>query len=134
MRKHQLLPALLLCACSASSPPTATRGATVNAIQVSEADAGTTITAQQGETIAVRLDENPMTGYQWNVLVEPPGPWRLVASSFSPPSAGRVGAGGTRTWQLQAVHGGKAHLAFELRRRWGDEKPLKHLEFELLAQ
>jgi predicted secreted protein len=134
MRTHRLLAALLLGACSTSSPPTSTQGATVNAIQVSEADAGTTITAQQGETIAVHLDENPMTGYQWNLQVEPPGPWKLVSSSFLPPPAGRVGGGGTRTWMLQAVHGGKARLAFQLRRRWGDEKPLKQLEFELLAQ
>lgn len=134
MHQHRLLPALLLCACSTSGPPAATQGATVNAIQVSEADAGKTIAAKQGEMIAVRLDENPTTGYQWDIQVEPPGPWQLVTSSFSPPSAGRAGGGGTRTWLLQAAHGGKAHLAFELRRRWGDEKPLKHLDFELLAQ
>jgi predicted secreted protein len=134
MRKHRLLFALLLCACSTSSPPTATGTASMSAIQLSETDAGKTITAKQGETITVHLDENPMTGYQWNVAVEPAGPWQLVTSSFSPPPGGRVGGGGTRTWLLQAAHGGKAHLVFDLRRRWGDEKPLKHLDFELLAQ
>jgi inhibitor of cysteine peptidase len=134
MRKLRLLGALLLCACSTKDALLATKEATVNAIQVSEADAGKTIAAKPGETIVVHLDENPTTGYQWNVQVEPPGPWQLVTSSFSPPPAGLVGGGGTRVWLLQAVHGGKAHVAFELRRRWGDQKPLKHLDFELLAQ
>ena len=109
-------------------------GCAVNAIEVSEADNGKAIMANPGQTVAVTLDENPMTGYQWNVAVDPPGPWQLVTSSFSPPPAGRVGGGGTRTWLLRAAHGGQAHLVFDLRRRWGDEKPLKHLDFELLAQ
>jgi inhibitor of cysteine peptidase len=134
MRKHWCLPALLLCACATRSSPPATQEVAVNTIQVSESDAGKTITAKQGGTIAVQLDENPTTGYQWKLQVEPPGPWQLVTTSFSPPLDGRVGGGGTRTWLLQAVHGGQAHLAFELRRRWGDEKPLKRLDFELMAQ
>lgn len=104
------------------------------AIDISEAENNRTIAAKQGDLVAVHLDENPMTGYQWTVQVEPPDAWRVVSSSFSPATAGRAGAGGTRTWLPQAVGPGKARLVFDLRRGWTTDHAVKHLEFELLAK
>jgi inhibitor of cysteine peptidase len=106
----------------------------VTAIEISAADSGRTIAAKQGDTIAVRLDENPTTGYQWTVQMESPGAWKLVSTSFSPPPDQRAGTGGRRTWLLQAVATGKAQLVFDLKRQWAEEATVQHLEFELLAR
>jgi len=109
-------------------------GCAVNAIEVSEADNGKAIMANPGQTVAVTLDENPMTGYRWQAELAPPGAWRLVSSLFSPPPPGRPGAHGTRTWRLEAAQGGKARLRFVLARPWSGDAALKQLEFELVAR
>lgn len=103
-------------------------------IELSEADAGKAIGAAPAQTVAVRLAENPGTGYRWRVLVQPAQPWQLVGTEFAPAPAGRAGAGGTRTWLLRAAGPGKARLSFDLRRPWGDDPPVKHLAFELQAE
>lgn len=129
-----LLPVLLLAACTAPGVPPVSQGAAVNTIELSEADDGKAIGAAPAQTVAVRLAENPGTGYGWRVLLQPEAPWQLVGTSFAPAPAGRAGAGGIRTWLLRAARPGKAHLRFDLRRPWGDDPPVKHLEFELLAE
>ena len=104
------------------------------AIELSESDSGRTIGAKRGDLIAVHLDENPMTGYQWTARLPSADAWRLVRTEFSPGLAGRVGAGGSRTWLLEAVGVGTAHIVFDLRRGWTSENPVKHVEIELVAR
>jgi inhibitor of cysteine peptidase len=132
--RSRLLSALLLAACTTHEAPPAARGDGVTTIELSEADNGRTIVVGQGQMVAVRLDENPLTGYRWQWLVQPPETLQLVRTTFVAPQPGSPGAAGTRSWLLQAAQGGTAHLRFELRRAWGHEDALKHLEFELRAR
>ncbi len=71
-----------------------------------------------GETIAVRLAENPTTGYRWTIAG---GGDRLVEidSTFEPPpSRDKAGAGGTRVFRLRAAHAGRVTLALTYARPW----------------
>jgi inhibitor of cysteine peptidase len=76
------------------------------------------ITLAVGETMAVRLAENPTTGYRWTSdgagdrLVE-------VDSTFEPPqSRDKVGAGGTRVLRFRAAQVGRVTLVLRYARPW----------------
>ncbi|HTY53164.1 MAG TPA: protease inhibitor I42 family protein [Methanomicrobiales archaeon] len=83
-----------------------------------DADSGKTVTEALGETFAVRLAENPSTGYSWNLSL--PSGLTLSRDEFIPASTGgqAVGAGGTRSFTLVAAEKGTWNLSAEYRRPW----------------
>ena len=84
---------------------------------LTEQDDNTTVTARVGETIEVSLAENPSTGYRWEVEALDNGVVSAGESSFSP-TAGGVGAGGTRHMTFRLHHAGSGRIVLALRRRW----------------
>jgi inhibitor of cysteine peptidase len=71
-----------------------------------------------GETIAVRLAENPTTGHRWT---SEGGGDRLVEidSTFEPPpSRDKAGAGGTRVFRFRAARAGRVTLVLRYARPW----------------
>ena len=83
---------------------------------------GTTVSAAVGDRVTITLDENPSTGYQWDLKLSPG--LKLVAStflgpSFSPsPSPAIVGAGGVRTWLIEVVKPGVLTITGAYFRPW----------------
>ena len=76
-----------------------------------------TYEARVGETVTVRLDETPTTGYQWEVVGEPAG-LCVEANTFEPPSSAAAGARGQRVVTLTAAEPGSHRLRMERRRAW----------------
>ncbi|MDK2892582.1 MAG: inhibitor of cysteine peptidase [Methanohalophilus sp.] len=67
----------------------------------SEDDSGSTIYAEVGDTFEIRLEENPSTGYQWNLTVsEGLG---IIEDEFiqSPKEEELVGSGGFHVWVIR---------------------------------
>ena len=75
-------------------------------ISLSAKDNGTTIIANEGDTIVLTLDENPTTGYRWIMQVSD---GLKIAHDVYEQQAGTqnlVGAGGTRTWTIDVTGSG----------------------------
>ena len=85
--------------------------------EISKADAGTELNVSIGETLELRLAENPTTGYRWQLRSSGDPVLKFVEQSFAP-SGLAVGAGGTRRWIFRAVLVGLSRLELEQRRSW----------------
>ena len=88
-------------------------------VQLSEADNGTVVNAHVGDTVTVRLPENPTTGATWDVAA-PAGVVRLVDSALLPGGM-NPGAGGSRQLRFVAENPGRIDLTARLRRPWEPE-------------
>jgi inhibitor of cysteine peptidase len=97
-----------------STPPAVPPGYPV----YTESDNGKTVKEPLGETFALRLQENPTTGYSWNLSL--PKGLTLSRDEYIPSSTGGqlVGGGGVRSFTLVAVEKGEQILSAEYRRPW----------------
>ncbi len=80
-----------------------------------------------GQTMAVALDSNSTTGYQWQVsdvesgILTPGTPFG--EEIVEPHAPGMVGVGGTTHWRFFAARPGTATLTFTYRRAWEQGTP-----------
>jgi inhibitor of cysteine peptidase len=87
---------------------------------LTDVDATSTHDVGRGETIELRLPENPTTGYRWSLDVEPPGASAVTGSRFETGGPG-IGAGGMRIFTI-AINGlGAVKLQAKLWREWEGE-------------
>ncbi len=87
---------------------------------LAEADAGSTRDVKRGETVELRLRENPSTGYRWSIGIEPGDAAKIVASN-SLPGTGGVGAAGSRAFEIVANRPGAVTVNAKLMRQWEGE-------------
>lgn len=82
-----------------------------------EADNGGTILLRAGQTMTLRLPENPSTGYRWSLE---PYDEAMIAVEDGPfrARAGAVGAGGETSWNVTAKSPGTTTLGLKLWRPW----------------
>ena len=92
----------------------------MSSIVLTEADAGSTRQLKRGETVELRLKENPSTGYRWTIDVEPPGA-ATIASSSQEPGAPGLGANGVHVFRIAAKGSGVVTLNARLSRSWEGE-------------
>ncbi len=79
-------------------------------------DNGKTIMVNQGSTVKVTLDENPTTGYSWNVTTTPG--LTAVDSKYVSSGSGMVGAGGVHEWTIKATNKGTQQFSAVYKRPW----------------
>jgi inhibitor of cysteine peptidase len=121
---------LVLAAISALS---LAQGARAGAI-LTEADAGMARAAAVGETIELRLKENPSTGYVWSVAVDPPGAASILSRHRAAKSS-LVGAPGTREIALTIRRAGPLTIRATNGRPWeGAASAAQRLEFRIEAR
>lgn len=96
-------------------------------IEVAGTDEGATISAAVGDTIVLRLPDNPTTGYQWE-LDPLPGTGLVAVESGFEPTSDLMGSGGTATWALQAQAPGTTVVRLKRWRQWeGESSVLERL-------
>lgn len=85
-----------------------------------------TVTLKAGTTTTIELEENPTTGYVWNVTLSP---GLLIENNTyiqDKGTADRVGAGGTHQWVVRGISTGSQTFTAVYKRPWepttGDEK------------
>ena len=83
---------------------------TGNTVTVSAADAGSSINVAAGDWLAVELDANPSTGYQWRVTANDGAVLRLLPESGFTASADAPGAPGTQRFVFRAMAPGVVSL------------------------
>ena len=102
-------------------------GCATREVAVGAADNGREVTLKRGQTLAVALEANPTTGYDWLLVVEPPLEiLSVVGEEFAAPSGDRGGAGGVTTWRFRAVGEGETGLELGYARSW--EEGMEPLE------
>jgi inhibitor of cysteine peptidase len=75
-----------------------------------------TETMTLGTSFMVMLQENPTTGYSWNVSVT--NGLNITNDTFIPPTSGLVGAGGIHTWSVLTTKTGIQEFSGIYMRPW----------------
>jgi inhibitor of cysteine peptidase len=87
-------------------------------VRLNERDEGTTVDVVDGDTIVVRLEENPTTGFRWAIdaitgaCVSPAG------DDFEPAEGSNLGGGGRRTLTFTARQPGSSRIELKRWRDW----------------
>ena len=104
-------------------------------VTITGTDSGRVVNLKTGDTLVVRLDSNPSTGYSWNaskgkadVLLEKNKVFERGAQESTP------GAGGTDVWMFEAVKEGKQKLTFTYRRPWEKAPAAKTVWYSIVVQ
>jgi inhibitor of cysteine peptidase len=79
---------------------------------------GTTVETRAGDTIVVRLDENPSTGYKWALEKRQADVVALQRAEYARAPSSGVGGDGQRILTFKAKQAGIAALQLKLWRAW----------------
>lgn len=89
-----------------------------------EEQSGSSVDLKAGELVTIRLEENPTTGYSWNMSFTP-GLELMKDKFFSSADTELVGAGGVHEWTFKANSAGQYNVSGIYKRPWenitGDE-------------
>lgn len=96
---------------------------------ITQLDAGKSVTLGLGETVAISLDENPTTGFRWELAAGTDPTLELLSSEYLAAPGARVGGGGQRLWTFKAKKSGEVRLMLKRRRGWEkDDSGDEHFE------
>ena len=84
-------------------------------LTLTEKDNGSENTVNKNAVIRITLDENPTTGYTWQL--DTTG-FEVVSDEYVAPNNGLMGAGGQHTWDLKAVNTGTYKINGVYKRSW----------------
>jgi predicted secreted protein len=79
---------------------------------------GQTIHLSVGETVALRLAENPTTGFRWLPISIQWSACAVTSDEFEA-SAGQPGGDGKHSWIIEGVQPGECTIELRYRRRFG---------------
>jgi inhibitor of cysteine peptidase len=85
---------------------------------IDEASAGQTVDLAVGQTIELRLKENPTTGYRWQLRQDGAPACRIVADFAVPDDAAVPGRGGLHVWRIEGVRAGDGRVSLAAQRAW----------------
>jgi inhibitor of cysteine peptidase len=80
---------------------------------------GQTIDLAIGQTIEIRLRENPTTGFRWQLMGGDRTVCAMTSDTFKRAS-GPPGHGGEHSWIVEAVGPGECNIEFRYRRAWAN--------------
>lgn len=105
-------------------------------IAATQASLGGTVDLHVGQTLVLKLDENPTTGYQWRCTWAPEAALKLVDSSYQQPGPAVPGAGGVHTFWLRGLQSGEATVTLQYGRWWegGERQAPQKLTVRVVAQ
>jgi predicted secreted protein len=91
-------------------------------LELDETAHGTEATLRVGQECAIRLLEQPSTGFQWELAMAGAPACALVGETVEPPS-GVPGGPEHRTWRFQALRVGDGRIELRYRRPWETADP-----------
>jgi predicted secreted protein len=111
----------------------ATKGNTLAAVKLTEADAGRTVDLKEGDVLEVVLEGNPTTGYNWGVKFPLSSILTQVGDPMFQPDTDLTGSGGKIIFRFTASAPGQTPLKLLYQRWW--EKDIPPLdEFEVTVR
>jgi predicted secreted protein len=84
----------------------------------------------RGESFAVQLEENPTTGFGWELLPYDREVVSLRRDEFRAGDAVRAGSGGRHLWVFEALAPGRGTLRWAYRRSWERQSTIKEFSLE----
>ena len=94
------------------------------AITLTEADEGKTVDVHVGDTVVLRLPENPTTGYRWS-FDDLDTAAVSVQEGEHVHSSEAVGSGGEMTWRLTPASAGTTQIRLKLWRQWQGDASIR---------
>lgn len=91
---------------------------TMAEVIIFQVDQGKIFEVHQGDRIVIRIDENPTTGYQWEITSINQQIVELVESDYVIAPGGGIGGGGTRIFRFKAISPGTTSIQLKLCRAW----------------
>ncbi len=101
---------------TATPTPVATTPPAAEEFAFNETNNNETVTLPVGSEITISLEENPTTGYSWNVTSS--AGLEYVNDTYIAPETELVGAGGVHVWQYLAAEEGTAEFSAIYKRPW----------------
>jgi inhibitor of cysteine peptidase len=135
--KCQLLIAILIClfcvmVVGAGDEQESEEGFGMREIVIGKDQAGKVITVSQGKSIFIHLEENPSTGYQWELDVNDKGVLSSQKDEFIAAPEDTLGRGGIHIFQLKAEASGSATITLRYKRPWEpDKSAIDHFEVSI---
>jgi len=106
-------------------------------VDVTEADNGGQIEVELGKLLAVTLESNPSTGYQWELVENNKSILKQFGQKeYRPPETPNprtVGAGGWEIFRFKAVSAEQTTLELVYHRSWEDAEPLKTFTIQVIV-
>lgn len=85
---------------------------------------GKRVELARGQELVLSLEENPTTGFRWEVVQNAAAVMELLGEGqYAATPTGRVGSGGTTTWRFKAAQTGSDTLRLVYRRSWEKDQP-----------
>lgn len=88
---------------------------------ISMAQNNQTITAQKGDIIHLQLEENPTTGYAWDIAQLDSNMLQLQSSDYKMNGNGAIGGGGMRDMVFIVSDTGTGRIHLQNKQRWSDD-------------
>lgn len=119
-----VLGAVLVAGCtSGGDRPPSTNVTAATPLLLNGSMNGSTIAVPLNTTLTLELDENPSTGYSWNLTTT--SGLRVAGDGYVPAAtgAGVVGAGGIHRWEIITVATGLQEITGVYARPWENSTP-----------
>jgi inhibitor of cysteine peptidase len=106
-----------------------------SALALEGEDNGREITLQKGQTLTIKLEGNPTTGYSWEVVETEGAILQQAGEPEFEAESDLLGAPGTQTLRFEAVDTGQMELKLGYRRSWEtDVEPLETFTVHVTVQ
>jgi inhibitor of cysteine peptidase len=92
-------------------------------VAVTAGDNGRVVVVKLGDSVVVRLPENPTTGYAWALDSIDSKLLEAGAPAYRGAGAG-LGTGGEKTWTLRARAAGRTRVELKRWRHWEGDKSI----------
>lgn len=104
----------------------------MSTVTLTKADNGRSIDAGGEDAVALRLPENPTTGFRWQIeRIE--GSLELVTDTYYPSSDIQFGSGGIREFHFRRTAKGTARLGLKNLQAWeGDRSVTERFEATII--
>ena len=102
-------------------------------LSVGESANGQNIRLMIDQTLEVSLTTNPTTGYTWQYIQKPNPDILQETRHFLLPQGKNPGSPSQEYWQFSPVNGGTTSIAFEYKRSWSKEPPLKTFAIQIVV-
>ncbi|GAC1447122.1 MAG: hypothetical protein PVSMB4_01560 [Ktedonobacterales bacterium] len=86
-------------------------------LELDESADGHEFVLQTAQSFAIRLDENPTTGYRWSLAAGGEPTCVLIDQAFER-TDGPPGQGGSHRWQFRTAQAGRGAIELVLSRPW----------------
>lgn len=94
----------------------------ISEIRLDSSNSGDTFNISKLGTVIVELNENPTTGYRWELRCSDTNIVVNISADFVPKSASMIGGGGKRIFRFLARDIGTVTLDFIRKRAWEPEE------------